>query len=50
MAANGQLLLTGMLHRLPLWGSWTQSGLRGLLYFTTFSPKIQKISERLLTS
>ena len=26
MAANGQLLLTGMLHRLPLWGSWTQSG------------------------
>ena len=22
MAANGQLLLTGMLHRLPLWGSW----------------------------
>ena len=29
MAANGQLLLTGMLHRLPLWESWTQSGLRG---------------------
>ena len=29
MAANGQLLLNGMLHRLPLWGSWTQSGLRG---------------------
>ena len=21
MAANGQLLLTGMLHRLPLWGA-----------------------------
>ena len=29
MAANGQLRLTGMLHRLPLWGSWTQNGLRG---------------------
>ena len=28
----------------------TRSGLRGLLYFTTFSPKIQKLLRKLLTS
>ena len=32
MAGDGQLVLSRVLCRLPLWGSWTRSGLRGRGY------------------